>query len=486
MVVRHRRPVPGQHVHRGRLDLVPHDQLRASAAGGDHGEVGSRTVGVDVGQPARDQPVDPGHLTDHRSDLVAHDLVQLLDPIPRGRGLEGLGQRAHPGHPVTPVRHPQERGPPGVGHRVALGARPVAVDPGGGHRAAVVTDQLDQHLEAVPDGQDGRLEAQHQHEPVTRARTRQGRLGRVEQAAVGGVQVALGDRAHRRERVGGRLEGGRRRASVAGSVLQSHPRLGDDAERALGPEHQAVRRRTRPGTGQAERLADADRGDHADRLDEVVDVGPQGGVVTAGPGGDPAAQAGELEALGEEAQGEVVRAELVLERGSQHTGLDAGGPTGPVDLQHAVQGGQVEGRHTGVRTGRALHAADDRGPTAERDDRDVRVRRPVEHGDDVGLVARAEHDVGSRAHVAVQGPDHVAVGLAAGVGSAGLRRAVADRVERGRHCGTGRRQVEIGDPRNRQRGVGQAGDQPAECGALGVGQRLVLPSPTPPGPGSGL
>ena len=56
-------------------------------------------------------------------------------------------------------------------------------------------------------------------------------------------------------------------------VLQPHPRLGDHAERALGAEEQPVGRRARARSGQPARLADPDRGDHAHRLDQVVDVG---------------------------------------------------------------------------------------------------------------------------------------------------------------------------------------------------------------------
>ena len=75
-----------------------------------------------------------------------------------------------------------------------------------------------------------------------------------------------------------------------GAVLQPHPRLGDDAQRALAAQPQPVGRRPGAGAREAEALAGAGRRDDPHRLHEVVDVGVDGGVVAAGAGGQPAAE----------------------------------------------------------------------------------------------------------------------------------------------------------------------------------------------------
>ena len=57
----------------------------------------------------------------------------------------------------------------------------------------------------------------------------------------------------------------------------------------------------------------------------------------AGARRQPAAERGVGERLREVAQCQVVPPQLVLQRGSVDTGLDAGGTAGPVDLQHPVE-----------------------------------------------------------------------------------------------------------------------------------------------------
>ena len=100
---------------------------------------------------------------------------------------------------------------------------------------------------------------------------------------------------------------GPRRATGPRAALHPDPGLRDHAEDALGAQPQPVRRR--PGARRRHpcRLGDADRRHHPDRLHQVVDVGVAGGVVPAGPGRDPAAEGGELEALREVPQGQPVR-----------------------------------------------------------------------------------------------------------------------------------------------------------------------------------
>ena len=145
--------------------------------------------------------------------------------------------------------------------------------------------------------------------------------------------------------------------AVLGAALDAHPGLGDDAEDALAADCHAVGAGTGAAAGEAAGLPDAGGGDHADRLDEVVDVGVVGGVVSPGTGGDPAAEGGELEALRVVAQGEAVGAELGLEARAVGSGLDAGGAGDVVDFQHPVEGGEVDGDDTVVALGR-LEAGD--------------------------------------------------------------------------------------------------------------------------------
>ena len=165
----------------------------------------------------------------------------------------------------------------------------------------------------------------------------------VEQPAVGRVQARLGDRAGRGDAAGVVVEVHRAPALPARPVLQPHPGLGDHAEGALGAEEQPVGGGPGARAGQPAGLADPGRGDDAQRLDQVVDVGVEGGEVPAGPGGEPAAEGGELEGLREVAQGQAVRAQLVFQVRAEDAGLDAGGAAGRVDLEHAVEAGRGRG-----------------------------------------------------------------------------------------------------------------------------------------------
>ena len=206
-------------------------------------------------------------------------------------------------------------------------------------------------------------------------------FGRVEQAAVGGVEARLRDRARgvrrRRSKVEKRAVADARKRRA---VLQTHPRLGDDAEDALGAEQHAVGRRARARAGQAPALPHAARRDRADRLDEVVDVRVQRRVVTAGARREPAAERRELERLREVAQREPVRAELVLERGAVHAGLDPRRARLAVDLEHPVERAEVDAdRAAVVVVDVALDAADHRRAAAVGDRRD-RVRRCTSRG----------------------------------------------------------------------------------------------------------
>ena len=89
--------------------------------------------------------------------------------------------------------------------------------------------------------------------------------------------------------------------------------------------------------GQAPRLERARGRDHAQRLDVVVDLGVDGGVVAGGAGRDPAAERGELPGLEEEPERQARGLELRFERGAEHARLHARGLGSGVDLEHAVE-----------------------------------------------------------------------------------------------------------------------------------------------------
>ena len=85
----------------------------------------------------------------------------------------------------------------------------------------------------------------------------------IEDAAVRRIEPGLRDRA---DGAGGGeeiLEADRRAGAKARAVLQPHPCLGDDAENALRADEQAIGARAGARAGQAPRLEDAARGDHA-------------------------------------------------------------------------------------------------------------------------------------------------------------------------------------------------------------------------------
>ena len=324
-------------------------------------------------------------------------------------------------------------GPPGVGHRTF--PSPTRRRRPGAANAAVVTGTSSTSIsKRSPTATADRPSTSTNRSP---GRTRQGRLGRVEQAAVGGFRSLSW--AIERTATRTRRRPSRRWPSSSvggGSVLQSHPRLGDDAERALGPEHQAVRRRTRPGTEQAERLADADQGDYAmTGLDEVVDVGPQGGVVRR-PGWRSSRPGWRNSKPGGRSAGEVGGAELVLERGSQHTGAGCGRPDW--SGRSPARGPGRSGR--GSPHWRAEPAGTPRRRRPRTHRRTGRPRRPRPTPSRARRRRRPRHAGGARRRSRPRrraGPGSRRGRPCRGRGSAGLRRAVADRAGAARHCGTG-------------------------------------------------
>ena len=148
----------------------------------------------------------------------------------------------------------------------------------------------------------GGLEAKRQQRatPVARADLR--RLERVDEPAVRGLELGLGERADGLGAAEERVEAHRAPGAVDRPRPDPDPRLGDDAEDPLRAEQHPVGRGARARAGQAARHPVARRPDGADGLDEVVDVGQARGEVPARAGRDPAAEGRQLERLREEAQ----------------------------------------------------------------------------------------------------------------------------------------------------------------------------------------
>lgn len=124
-------------------------------------------------------------------------------------------------------------------------------------------------------------------------------------------------------------------------------------------------------------------------------MGEVGGEMASRPGGQPAAEGGELEGLGEEPQAVPLRPQLVLQLWAEDSGLHERGPAGAVDLQNLVHRAHVQADHTGVVVAHPrFDAAHHRGAAAEGDDRDTDITAPVQDADDLVLRGGAHHEVG--------------------------------------------------------------------------------------------
>ena len=171
-------------------------------------------------------------------------------------------------------------------------------------------------------------------------------------------------------------------------------------------------RGTGAGARQPPALPGAARGDRPHRLDQVVDVGVEGGEVAAGPGRDPAAQGRVLEGLREVAQGEAVLAQLLLEPRPGGAGLDPRRERESASTSSTRSRRRRSSETTGRSPSRRLDAADDAGAAAEGIDRGALGLGPAEHRLDLRLVARKRDEVGRVLELAPEAAHHVAVGLA--------------------------------------------------------------------------
>ena len=183
VVVGDRPAVSQQRVGRGGLDLVPHRQLRADAAGRRHREVRRRTVGIDVREAARHpaSAADPlDRLLDRRSDAG----MKRVEGVPRAGRLERLRDHAAASERVALVRRPQERRAPRADSVVA-GSRGTAVGSirrgdATRHVTTVVATQLHGASHRLFDGMVGGLEAEHEEASRAGHAGRGGRFHAVE------------------------------------------------------------------------------------------------------------------------------------------------------------------------------------------------------------------------------------------------------------------------------------------------------------------
>ena len=278
----------------------------------------------------------------------------------------------------------------------------------------------------------GRLEGQHHDGDRTICRAGVVGLGRIEDAAVRGIEAGLRDRAHGAGCGKEILETHRAAVAEFRAVLQAHPRLCDDAENSFRADHHAVRTRARAGTGQAAAFDHASRRDGAQRFDEIVDVGIERREVAAAARRNPAAERRVFEALREMAQREPVRAKLRFERRAVGAALDQRGARGLVDLLHFAHLAQVDRDRALVAVALRLDAAAHARPAAERRHGRVDAAGPVEHGLHVRLVARIGDDVGRARIIACKAADELGVRFAVGVRGTVVVFAGAERERGGR------------------------------------------------------
>ncbi len=112
VVVRDRAAVVEDRPRDRGFDRVPLLELRAGTGRRDERVVRSRAIGIDVREPAGDE-----HAAARSPSRVLergrHARVELLEPVPRDRGLDGAGEHAHAHEPFVDVRQPEEGRPPG-------------------------------------------------------------------------------------------------------------------------------------------------------------------------------------------------------------------------------------------------------------------------------------------------------------------------------------------------------------------------------------
>ena len=98
--------------------------------------------------------------------------------------------------------------------------------------------------------------------------------------------------------------------------MHPQPNPGDDTEDALGPGEQLAQIRAGGGLRRPAEVQDADRGDHRQPADHVVEPAVTGGILPRRAGGRVPADGGEPEALREVSQREAMLTQQPLGVGS--------------------------------------------------------------------------------------------------------------------------------------------------------------------------
>ena len=211
-------------------------------------------------------------------------------------------------------------------------------------------------------------------------------------------------------------------------------------------------------------------------------MGVQGGEVSTGPGGQPAAEGRVSERLGEMPQSQTVGTQLVLQVWPVDARLDPGRAAGPIELQHRVEVLHVDGDRGSLESG--LDASDHGTSTAVGDHGDAGAGAPVQQVDDVMLGAGPRDQIGDVFDLAVQVAHHVAEGLTPGMGDAVDRLVRAQRRQARRRDNPWRCECERGHVRRWVVGEVVVGEQRRgpvdECLGLGVRRLLCGVAPAPP------
>src|SRR5207244_10096899 len=102
VVVGDRAAVSQHRLGGGGLDVAPLLELRPATAGREHGEVGRRAVGIDVGEAAGREAA-AAYVLQRPLDRNGDAGVEGGEPVPGDGGLEGLGDARQRDHRVAAV-----------------------------------------------------------------------------------------------------------------------------------------------------------------------------------------------------------------------------------------------------------------------------------------------------------------------------------------------------------------------------------------------
>ena len=141
------------------------------------------------------------------------------------------------------------------------------------------------------------------------------------------------------------------------------------------------------------------------------------------------------------AEGQAVLCKLRFQRRPGRTRLDASRHRALLDVENAIEASEVEAHHGAVAiVDVAFDAADDAGPSTERNHRDPRIARPVEQGADVFFGPWGRNEIGRGVEVASKTTKNVAEGPAVGVPDPSFVIVAQYAIEPGRHADARRSQ----------------------------------------------